>query len=355
MDDIHGIFRDLKGIPSLGSVMASIVYVEGSAYKKEGARMIIDRDGCQYGMLSAGCLEQDLAARMEQGKIPKDPEVIIYDMRGFDMLSWGEGSGCNGVIHVLVEWVTPKVQKELAALRDALERGEQITMIRTLPEKGSPSFVMYKGSEGNRFGDHWLSHSAEQKLLHEATYRSNERSQRIQGTSVKEDIFIHTFQPKQRLVILGAGRDARPVLELAEKVGYYTILADWRPGLIVEDSCCPADERIAASPADIIKHIHWQPNDCVMIMTHSFQKDREFLQGLIGKQLKYLGILGSKQRTKRLLGNKEIPPSITTPLGLSIKAEGPEEIAVSIMAELIPLSKIVHGVSKEAVARETLE
>lgn len=75
--------------------------------------MIIDRDGCQYGMLSAGCLEQDLAARMEQGKIPKDPEVIIYDMRGFDMLSWGKDRGAMVSFMFLSNGLHPKFRRSL--------------------------------------------------------------------------------------------------------------------------------------------------------------------------------------------------------------------------------------------------
>jgi xanthine dehydrogenase accessory factor len=100
-----------------------------------------------------------------------------------------------------------------------------------------------------------------------------------------------------------------------------------------------ADQIIVAFPEESLKQLTFNPSDSVVIVSHNFQRDKEYLHSLLYHDLTYLGVLGSRSRTERLLGGKEIPTHLKSPVGLSIGAEGPEEIAVSIVAELIQQRK----------------
>ncbi|MED0715627.1 XdhC family protein [Aeribacillus composti] len=100
------------------------------------------------------------------------------------------------------------------------------------------------------------------------------------------------------------------------------------------------DQLIIAFPREAATKISFSPRDFVVLLTHQFQQDQELLKLLLQQNLRYIGVIGSKERTKRLLGDQEIPRNVHSPVGLSIGAEGPEEIAISILAELIQLKKL---------------
>ncbi|UOQ43703.1 XdhC family protein [Halobacillus salinarum] len=324
MDDIHQIFPEAE----TGDVLATIVHVEGSAYKKEGAMMLFKQNGSQVGMISAGCLEEDVAERIKRNE-SKDAEIIVYDMRGYRDLMWGEGSGCNGLIQVLLEPITDVLSSQLTKLKVLLEQGKKVTMYKKLPIGNSEVKTLYRAGE-EYFGDNDYFSGKSLEMTSQKFGKTKEG---------EKEVYFHCFQPKERLIVLGAGKDAIPLVDMASKTGFSVIVADWRPALCTKEHFPDADERIVGFPTDLVNKIQFSPNDFVVLLTHSFQKDKELLSYLIGKELKYLAVLGSKQRTKRLLGTDVLPPLITTPAGLSIDAEGADEIAISIIAQLIQVSK----------------
>ena len=153
-----------------------------------------------------------------------------------------------------------------------------------------------------------------------------------------EMIYFQLIWPQPALYIIGAGVDARPLARLAGNVGYAVHLFDWRSALCNEVHFPTAVSFQIGDVDTLIANIPFSPLDSLVIMTHDFQLDVKLMQRLRDRQLLYLGILGSKKRTDRLLGGV-IPDRVHSPVGLSIGADGPEEIAVSIVAELIAVRR----------------
>lgn len=331
MRDIHEVLDVITLKQEQSSVLATIIDVKGSAYKKEGAMMLFTKDGIQVGMLSAGCLEEDLVARIALQDYQVKTEVITYDMRNADEWSWGEGSGCNGVITILIEPVTVSMRQYFMELKRVMQEGFAVTMIKTIPSiVACEDTVFFQVENGHVFGDF------SKEKTNEFTRYLNRPDRKENG--IKESgCYVHYFQPKPRLIIYGAGRDAESLVEFASKTGFAVTIADWRQARCQRDIFPTAERIVLGFPEEVIKEIEVNEKDFVVLMSHSFRKDKEIIQQLFGKKLHYFGILGSLKRTKRLFAGKDIPSTITSPIGLSIDAEGPEEIAISVVAELVKL------------------
>ncbi|WP_337017593.1 XdhC family protein [Oceanobacillus massiliensis] len=341
MEDMHSILEVIASGDSDG-VLATVIQVDGSAYKKEGAAMFLDKEGSAAGLISAGCLEEDLIARVEQGMI-SESEVIVYDMSGYDDLSWGEGSGCNGVIHVLAERVDADYREHLLELKANLMSGIGVTLVKIVPSGlgNQPAEYVYMTETNQRFGT-WQGGlpASITELIRGARYNKNGK---YYLPELSKEVYVHHYEPRPRLIVFGAGKDAVPLVSLMSTVGFSVTVSDWRAGLCDAKYFPAADRLIIGFPSVklVEKEIRISSGDYVILLTHNFKKDRELLSILMNKQLKYLGVLGSGSRTKRLFESESlsVPDFIRTPVGLSISAEGPEEIAVSIAAELIKCSK----------------
>ncbi|WP_223587836.1 XdhC family protein [Neobacillus bataviensis] len=317
MEDIFLILDAIMG--SGKKVLATIIRVNGSAYKKEGASMLFFEDGSQIGLLSAGCLETDLAVRVQDVFEKQRAFTLHYDMSDEKDIGWGQGSGCNGTIDILLEPVTTQLQKDLILVREQLENNTPVTVLKNLDNVGEYVFLT---KEGSPFGQ-WSG------------VIPNVDIQEKSGVTDGLPIYQETYQPKPRLIVFGAGPDARPLVSLAAETGFSVMICDWRNEFCQKKYFPGADRLLLGFPSELLKEISFTPYDFVIIMTHHFQKDQEILLSILNKNVRYLGILGPKERTQRLLRNEEFPKWFHSPIGLAIGARGSVEIAVSIVAEMI--------------------
>jgi xanthine dehydrogenase accessory factor len=325
MEDIYSIL-DLIDRPG-GKVLATIIDVEGSAYKKEGSSMIFFEDGTRFGTISAGCLEEDLA--LKAGEVLKKETVttVHYDMSDEDDLSWGQGAGCNGIISILLESIDERLKTDLQKLKRYLSFNIPVLVFKKIGDLGEYLFLP---RHGEPFG-WWDGEFPEE--YYEA------RS----GMFQDQPIFQHLYRPKPRLIIFGAGPDVKPLVSYAANIGFSVILCDWRDEFCSKKNFPEADRFIVGFPKEILNKLRFLPTDFVIIISHHFQRDQEILLNLPVKKIGYIGVLGPKERTKRLLQNHEIPEWIHSPVGIPIGAKGPEEIAISVVAELIMVwRKTVH-------------
>lgn len=316
-------------------VLATVVHVDGSAYRREGACMLFRGDGTQIGLLSAGCLEADVAARVHDLRRKGISETIVFDMRAENDLSWGQGAGCNGAVHVLLEPVDKQLQQHLKTVKSHLDCGTEVTILKKLNDAGAVSDYLFL-ADGHKFGE-WSGYVPEE--VNRYINEENKKSGMFFVSELSAHIYIHTIWPKSRMIVFGAGIDAVPLVKLAARSGFYTIVSDWRPALCSRANFPEADELIIAFPEEAFQRIRFTPRDFILILTHQFQRDQQVLHYLLTKPVRYIGVLGSNVRTQRLLGRSDIPSIVKSPVGLSIGAEGPEEIAVSIVAELISLQR----------------
>lgn len=310
-------FKLLSQAVKEGGVLATIVRVEGSAYRKAGAMMLITSEGEQIGMISASCLEADVVIRamqlLENNKASS--AFMVYDMSAEDDLAWGRGAGCNGKIHVLLEKVDKRLRISLQEILHLLKQRANVTIYKDLRAVPNPIRTTY--------------------VAHHRTGVDKQIT-----TDMCTD-FVHTFPALQRLIVFGAGPDSMPLLQLANQVGFDTYVWDWRPEQFVQ----------AGQYAELLpdwQQYDYHPDDYIVVMTHDFQHDTEILHYLLNMSpFRYIGVLGPRKRLERLLGQQEIPAYLHNPIGLSIGAEGAVEIAISIVAELIHIKRQEVAIGKK--------
>ncbi|MEN1986610.1 MULTISPECIES: XdhC family protein [Paenibacillus] len=335
-------------------VLATAVKVEGHAYRKQGVSMLLTERGDMFGSISPGCLESDLQARvghvLETGKL----EWVEYDMRPEEDWSWGETIGCGGFVLVLLEPVHEELRSVMHEMYACLEEGIAVELLRRFHADYSRTEYVLKRRNG--ILGHMEIPSTNLAALHAG--KESEKEETVGGTErMNPDKAEETealsnsamaaeqrwnmprclssvHSPKPRLVIVGAGNDAIPVAGLAGASGFRVVVADWRESLC-NAKRFPQAERVLGFPNEIMPVLQIRSGDYVILMSHQFPREREFLELLAACEYRYLGILGSKTRTVRLLKGLPMLPNLHAPVGLSIGADGPQEIAVSIVAELI--------------------
>lgn len=329
MDSIYTIIDEIVN-SNIQSILATIIKVEGSAYRKEGTTMLFLEDDRHIGVISAGCLEEDLTIRAQElfNKDTPQSYTIIYDMSSEDDLSWGRGAGCNGKVHILLEKVTTDMKNHIKTLCNHLKHGQQVTSIRVL-QNDTVTKTSYLTNSNQVFGD-----QIDPSILPIAISKNKAGIEYIKEPDTYA--YFQYYRPKLRLFIFGAGPDVRPLAAIAVKVGFEVTVWDWRPNYYQQAHFPHVTVLQNETITNVIDHAHFSGSDSVIIMTHDFQKDKEILHLLLKEsQMRYLGILGPRKRTSRLLNGNDIPKNLHSPVGLSIGAEGPDEIAISIIADLI--------------------
>nr|WP_285848129.1 MULTISPECIES: XdhC family protein [unclassified Mesobacillus] len=311
-------------------VLATIILVKGSAYKKEGSMMLILNHDRTVGTLSAGCLEEDLNERAKQVWCEQQSCTVEYDLSAEDDLSWGQGAGCNGVITVLLEPVAGELRQNLLLLKNKLEEKQKVARIIRFTKSLDQLEDSFLVEDGSSFG---IGEFFE--AIDEGVHPYDLKKGLIRSKHDSDLFFIHEIAPKPLLYVFGAGKDARPLVSLASWSGFEVYVIDWRPAFCHHGNFPEAKELIVGHPEEVMKNLNVTEKDFVVVMTHQFQKDQYILSRLLNKPLFYLGVLGSRKRTQRLLGSERIPNHISSQVGLTIGADGPEEIAVSIVAEII--------------------
>jgi xanthine dehydrogenase accessory factor len=328
-------------------MLATILHIEGSSYSKAGTSMLILEDGTQIGLLSGGCLEEDLALRAEHVLEQERTQMLTYDLRGEDDLGWGQGAGCNGKIEVILEPVTQTLRNHLIRVETCLQQGKPVLIVKHIRDGVTNMDYLFITQDQERFGE-WKYQVPNVCSRPDPFQQLRQHAnQIIKLPDIHTNVFVQLIQPKPRLIIFGAGADVRPLVTFAARIGFTVTVTDWRPVYCNRIQIPDADVLIQGYPEEAVQQLSLKPNDLVVVMTHNFQRDQEILQLLTRYRLLYLGILGTHSRTIRLFGGHDIPEGIHSPIGLPIGSEGPEEIAVSILAELI--QTIRRGNSRQKI------
>lgn len=322
--------------------MATITRVDGSAYRREGAKMLIKEDGSYAGTISAGCLEEDLIYHGKQVIETHQAKTVNYDLRSTDDFSWGHGAGCDGDIEVLVEpigWSFNQLQKSIfiwPVIDQLLNQGEILVSAKclTIGDQWGDLYLysgngeVLEGAKDERVG---------QKLLPtiKQFIQSGTNVRLMYNEELNKEFLLELYKPKELLYIFGAGPDAEPLAKLASQADFSVAVIDPRSARCCEEYF-PDAEFLYVEHAETFFQKRQIPNHAyVLIMTHSFSRDQEILHYLHPLRLKYIGVLGPKRRTEKLVADKSLLSFIHSPIGIAIGAEGPHEISISVVAELI--------------------
>ena len=313
-DIVRGIREGLARNESMA--LATVVRVEGSAYRHPGARLLLGAEGPRLGCVSGGCLEGDLQERVAEVFATGRAKLFRYDLTGDLDLIWGTGSGCEGVAEVLLEpLVTGPNLGWLDAVEDALRTRRTIRLATV--------FAAAEES-GCAVGEH--------RILAE-------------GEALPADCMglVERLDPPVALWILGAGDDARPLVDVARILGWNVGIADHRPALARPERFPGADAVLLGRPESTIPRMSLDARSAVVLLSHLWDRDKEALRILLDTPVTYIGLLGHRKRGAKLLeaeaeeGFVPAPGQLErlySPVGLDLGGQEPSEIALAIAAEV---------------------
>lgn len=286
--------------------------------------MFFAENGEETGLLSGGCVEQDILARIEANHITACH--LVYDLRSEDDFSWGQGVGCDGSVQIIVENISTSIKNDYTKLKALLDKKISVNHIKILDADFQMTASFFISETGEKFGTN---------INESINFSLYDNHKMVHNKQLNRYIYKQEFKAPPHLIIYGAGPDAKSLTMYAKEAGFSITLADWRPGLNNVKQFPYVNHIMIGNPIEAMKQIQPTDEDYVLIMTHNFIKDKELLHYLLPKKLRFLGLLGSKKRASRILGGYPIPEWLHFPVGLPIEAEGPNEIAISIVAQLI--------------------
>jgi xanthine dehydrogenase accessory factor len=317
------------------AVLVTLVRTEGSSYRRRGARLLLSTKGEHAGTISGGCLEAEIL-RKAKWLVREGATVERYSTMFDDTAEVPFGLGCGGVVDLLLEQGdTPECQALMQALERALG-GEEATALTWLPDEGRKLTRVVLSASGDVI---FASEDLTESELAEATEGVLQRNW---VESMQEKIFVERISVPQRLFVLGAGDDAKTLVSMGALLGWSVTVMDGREQLARPERFPEAEHVLAVSSvADEVTRI--QRNDAVVLMTHSYEQDREFLATVLPQQPRYLGLLGARHRSSLLvsevaamLGQSVAAccEHIYAPVGLDLGGDGPEAIALAVIAEV---------------------
>ena len=352
MNELQSIIDAYREIEQKNTqaTLATVVRVTGSAYRRAGARMLITADGQTVGSVSGGCLERDVLNQARRVLQWNEPRVVAYDSMSDEDIVWEFNLGCNGIVEVLIEPLSHTgEQGHMAFLSDCLQH-RQAGVLATVfgvegPSKakvGNRLMLSALGSAKHDIGDGDLAEAILDDSQHTLESGTSKAKTYAMATG-RAEVFIEMIQPSVPLVIFGAGHDATPLVRFAKELGWHVTLVDPRPGYATRTRFPLADILTVCRPEEVCERIKIDRHTVAAVMTHNFLHDSELLRTLWPSPLRYIGILGSKQRTRRLLdqvqetgrlhGDHSLD-RVYGPMGLDIGADTPEEIALAVVAEI---------------------
>jgi xanthine dehydrogenase accessory factor len=329
--------------------LATVVRVEGSSYRRPGARMFVTKAGERTGILSGGCLEGDVAERAFKVIESGEPVVVTYDTTADDDIVWGLGIGCRGVVQVLIEPAAGDRFKSLAQFLDECLQSKERGAIATVIDRAEGAEIEIGARALLHPYGYWSADESLAKLFPESTIIDELRDALRKGvSSVKRfeldagvvEVLFEVIEPPVPLVICGAGDDALPLVAWARSLGWHTTLVDTRARALTVERFAHADEVVLCRPEEVRDRLRLTEKTVVVMMTHNYLHDVELLRTLLHTPLRYLGCLGPRYRTEKLLRDVADEVSGTylgqlyAPAGLDIGADTPAEVACSIVAEI---------------------
>lgn len=323
-------------------VLASVFETEGSTYSKAGARMIINSQGDFQGMLSGGCLEGDLAERARAVLDSGKAQTVSYDLGVNGEELWGLGVGCDGLMRIFLQ---PLLAEHDYAPFEAIARayeGDQLEIAVTVLESEDiepGATLVTSGDSAESFGLKDAEATVLQDEARTALAGRTSLTKSVQIGKATATVLLAMVTPRVRLLLLGAGLDAEPVTRLAGELGWRVSVVDHRPAYIDNGHFDETEEVICCAVEDMSGHVELSGFDAAIVMSHHLASDRQYLAQLSKSDISYVGLLGPKERRRRLLA--ELGDAATAldgrlhgPAGLDIGAVGPAAIALSIISEI---------------------
>ncbi len=338
---VDALFRSAEAGESV--VLATVVRITGSSYGGVGTRMVAQVDGSTVGIVSGGCLESDLAEHAKDVHASQVPRVVTYDTRADDDTSWGLGLGCNGLIDVLLEPLDSSAAGAVGRLLEqalsAATPSVLATVTATSGEGGSPAVgahALFTGESVTTIGD-WGDRRCQELARNDSADAMAAGRRGLVRDYHGVAIAFEVVKPAVRLVICGTGPDVLPLVQMGSELGWNLTVIDHRPVVPEHEARFPGARLIeCAEPERLGECLELNRRTAAVVMSHHFERDTEYVRALLASEVAYIGVLGPRARGERMLaaigGGSDT--RIYSPIGIDLGGDGPEAIALSIVAEV---------------------
>ena len=342
------------------TALAVVIQISGSAYRRPGAKLLIDADGGFLGGVSGGCLEEDvreIGLQVLQGGTTR---LLHYDTGSDETKLWGLGLGCDGEVDLLVQPIAASeaiAPDGLWARARLLLHGDAPFALATLVDAdgGRPAGTLVVGAQGliagrlhpqtgvdasagveaeARAGGDELPSLTSQVVRLALAALADGRS-RLDPLGARR-VFTDVLLPPPRLLVCGASDDARPTVTVAATVGFRVVVADHRPAYLTAERFPEAQRLLLMRPEDPVA-VPVDRDTYAVVKTHSLMRDTAWIKRLAATEAPYIGVLGPRARIEKILAQLALAGDrrIFGPIGLDLGADGPEQVGLSIVAELL--------------------
>jgi len=340
---LFAFFREHRGSGS-PLVLGTVIATTGTTYRKRGAQMLIRNDHQWHGLLSGGCLEGDLAAHANEVFDGGQARIVDYALSAMTDAVWGFGLGCDGSVRILLQRLdAANAWEPYASLVKAVEQGESGRLVLVCGSTDPKAAVGIWSLESD--GTSMTGPLAALSLpLPEGLAVQSAEQATITHHGYSHECVGLPLPHLPRLVILGGGPDAVPLTQFAAQLGWHVVVADHRPAYADPERFPCADRVVLAPNQTLPAAIDLSSADAIVIMSHNLAADERYVAAAAHSRARYIGLLGPAARKSKLLS--ALPAHFMTdarfrgPVGLDLGGEGPESIALSIVAEI---QAMLHG------------
>lgn len=332
------------------AVLATVVKVHGSTYRRPGARMLIAEDGETVGLISGGCLDTDLLSRAHKIISSEKTETVTFDTTSPDDLVFGLGLGCTGVAHVLLEPVQPHTAHKALDFIESCTRQEEPGLLASI-FRVEGELKIAVGSHVQYRGDDMVEENIKNPILVNAILEDIKRAAKAETSLVRKyqltkgyvEALVEYLAPPLPLLVCAGGPDVLPLIRMAKELGWHTTVVDKRPAPDLSRRFPEADVALHSDPEDLAATLPMTSSTFAVVMTHNYESDLLLLKTLFPSPVRYIGLLGPTKKRELLLqklreeGVEPTPEQLArlhNPAGIDLGAETPEEIALAIVAEI---------------------
>jgi xanthine dehydrogenase accessory factor len=333
------------------AAVVTVADVEGSAYRRPGAKMLVPAGGDTVGAVTAGCLEDPVAELATTVIEERTPRLEVFDLMDSDDDSWGLGLGCNGIIDVFVEPLDASLDRALTTLAD----GDPATVVTVVESTGDPPVgsriaigaggTRHELPDRDRIPAHVLDHVAD--TIDELHGTGETRTIEVDADGASVTVLVDSLQPLSELLLFGSQNDLPPLARLAADVGFRVTVHSPR-GAVDESTFPHADAVTTGHPSTLAESVAVDEHTYAVVMSHNLVDDRIALETLLTEtDVPYVGLMGPRERFDDLRESM-VEDGVTlsesgldrlsTPVGLDLGGGEPLEVALSIVSEVLAVS-----------------
>ncbi len=322
------------------SALVTVVKVDGSSYRRPGARMLVTEDGEITGAISGGCLEGDALRKAQLAMFEKRNKLEVYDTSDDEDNKLGIQLGCNGIVYILFEPLQFHDPHNPLNLLKKVAHSRKDAVIATIFNEDKR--LHQQGTVCFTNESEMIALCADADLPADASAVLNSKNSFVK-TYEDHTALFQFVPPSIQLVIIGAGNDTQPLTDMAYILGWDIIVIDGRPAYATQQRFPKAGKVQVTKPGEILNLVNADEQTAFVLMTHNYNYDLVALEQIIQTSSSYVGVLGPRKKLQKMFTElteqgititDDALQKIYGPVGLDIGAETAEEIALSVIAEI---------------------